>query len=116
MKSLIYSIITSMIDWYTIEYLYPRAYKKFITVMFPNVGVISTSTLNLYDQKKLYRFFDQEGIYLNIEMYNPNQWVYSISFHNGTVIAPSQFSKITREETECDGFIECFRMLEKRLT
>lgn len=105
-----------MIDWYTIEYLYPKAFNKFICVMFPNVGIISTSTLNLYDQKKLYRFFDKEGIYLNIEMYNPNQWVYTISFHNGTVIAPSQFSKTTREETECEGFIECFKMLENKLT
>lgn len=115
MKSTIYTIITGMIDWYTVEYLYPKAFKKFSTVMFPNVGVISTSTLNLYDQKKLYRFFDKEGIYLNIEMYNPNQWGYSISFYNGTVISPSQFSKPNREETECEGFIECFKLLEKTL-
>jgi hypothetical protein len=104
-----------MIDWYVIEYLYPMAFKKFIKSMFPNVGVVSTSTLKLYDYRKLYRFFDKEGIYLNIEMYNPNQWVFSISLENGIVFGPTQTSKPTREEVEIDGFFECFKILEKKL-
>lgn len=104
-----------MIDWYTIEYLYPTAFKKFINSMFPNVGIVSISTLNLYDHRKLYRFFDNEGIYLNIEMYNPNQWFFSISLQNGTVFGPTQSSKPTREEVEIDGFFECFKQLEKKM-
>jgi len=105
-----------MIDWYIIEYLYPKAFEKFIDIMFPNVGVISMSTLNLYDHKKLYRFFDKEGIYLNVEMYNPKQWFFSISLHNGTVFGPSQSSKPTREEVELNGFLESFKILEKKLS
>lgn len=103
-----------MFDWYMIEYLYPKAFKKFIKVMFPNVGVICTSLLKFYDIKKLYRFFDNQGIFLNIEMYNPNQWGYSISLHNGSVICPTQQSKPTREDIECEGFFECFKFLEKK--
>ena len=102
-------------DWYVVEYLYPDAFNRFKDVMFPNLGVISVSTLECYDVKKLYRFFDGEGVYLNVEMYNPHQWVFSISLHNGIVFGPSQESKSTREQTECDGFLECFKVLEKKL-
>lgn len=84
--------------------------------MFPNVGVLSISTITTYDLKKLYRFFDKEGIYLTLEMYNPKQWIFTISLSNGTVFGPTQSSKETREEAESDGFSECFRILEKKLT
>lgn len=100
-------------DWYTVEYLYPNALSKFKERMFPNVGVLSLSTLLYYDNKRLYQFFDKEGVYLSIEMYNPHQWVFSISLHNGIVFGPTQESKKTREGAEEDGFFECFRVLEK---
>jgi hypothetical protein len=100
-------------DWYSIEYLYPNALSKFKERMFPNVGVLSLSTLVYYDNKKLYQFFDKEGVYLSIEMYNPRQWVFSISLHNGIVFGPTQESKKSREEAEEDGFFECFRVLDK---
>ena len=54
-----------MIDWYTIEYLYPESFKRFTNTMFPNMGVLSISSLEGYDIKKLYHFFDKEGIYFN---------------------------------------------------
>ena len=101
-------------DWYVIEYLYPIAFQRFKDTMFPNVGIISLSTLGLYDSKKLYQFFDKEGVYLTVEMYNPHQWVFTISLKNGIVFGPTQESKTTREETETDGFIECFRILDKK--
>jgi len=101
-----------MIDWYSIEYLYPNSFKRFISAMFPNVGVLSLSTLEFYDTKKLYYFFDKEGVYLTIEMYNPHQWVFSISLSNGIVFGPTQDSKSTRPEVEFDGFTECFRILD----
>lgn len=101
-----------MIDWYTIEYLYPKAFKEFSKKMFPNVGVLSISSLEFYDTKKLYHFFDREGVYLTIEMYNPKQWVFSISLQSGIVFGPTQESKTTREETEQSGFIECFKVLD----
>ena len=110
----IFLIIIDM-DWYVIEYLYPTAFQRFKDTMFPNVGVISLSTLGLYDSKKLYQFFDKEGVYLTVEMYNPYQWVFTISLKNGIVFGPTQESKVTREETETDGFIECFRILDKKL-
>ena len=100
-------------DWYVIEYLYPIAFQRFKDIMFPTVGVISLSTLGLYDSKKLYQFFDKEGVYLTIEMYNPHQWVFSISLANGIVFGPTQDSKTTRSEVEYDGFLECFRILDK---
>ena len=65
-------------DWYTVEYLYPNGFKKFTEKMFPYVGVVSLTTLEFYDIKKLYHFFDKEGIYLAIEMYKKNQWVFNI--------------------------------------
>lgn len=107
-------IIKSM-NWYIVEQSYPEAFVRFKDVMFPNLGVISISTLECYDVKKLYRFFDGEGVYLNIEMYNPYQWVFSVSLHNGIVFGPTQESKTTREEVEYDGFLECFKVLDKKL-
>jgi hypothetical protein len=83
--------------------------------MFPNVGVLSISTIATYDLKKLYRFFDKEGVYLTIEMYNPKQWVFSISLQNGIVLGPDQSSKSNREDIEYDGFLECFKLLNKKL-
>ena len=102
-------------DWYVIEYLYPDSFKRFTSTMFPNVGIISLSTLGLYDSKKLYHFFDREGIYLTVEMYNPKQWVFTVSLKNGIVFGPTQDSIPTREETETDGFLECFRLLDKKI-
>jgi hypothetical protein len=108
--------IIDMLDWYSIKYLYPSAFKKFTEVMFPNVGVESVSTLELYDMKKLYWFFDRDGIYLTIEMYSKSNWDFCISLSNGISIGPSKETKKTREEIECDGFFECFRFLEKKIT
>ena len=100
-------------DWYTIEYLYPNGFKRFSEIMFPNVGVLSLNTLGFYDNKKLYQFFDKEGIYLNLEMLKKNHWVYNISLSNGIVLGPGQKSTSTREETEIEGFFECFKILDK---
>jgi hypothetical protein len=102
-----------MMDWYMIEFLHPNALNRFKEIMFPNLGVISLSSLHVYDVKKLYQFFDKEGIYLTIEMYNPHQWVFTVSLSNGVVFGPTQESKTTREAIEFDGFLECFRILEK---
>jgi hypothetical protein len=102
-------------EWYTIEYLYPNSFKKFVDKMFPNVGLLSLSTLEYYDTKKLYRFFDEEGVYLTIEMYNPHQWVFSVSLDNGIVFGPTKESRKTREETECEGFLECFKILDRKI-
>lgn len=104
-----------MIDWYVIEYLYPKSFKRFAQTMFPNTGIISLSVLYVYDQKKLYQFFDNEGIYLTIDKYGPKQWFYTISFKNGVVIVPEQESKCDRESIEIEGFIECFKQLENKL-
>lgn len=109
-----YHIIKSM-DWYIIQYLYPRAFKRFTEIMFPNVGLPCVSLLTYFDQKKLYRFFDKEGVYLNVEMYNKHQWVFTISLENGMVFGPTEESKISREDSENSGFIECFKVLEKKL-
>jgi hypothetical protein len=102
-------------DWYTIEYLYPESFKKFTEVMFPNVGMVSLSILSHYDIKKLYGFFDNEGVYLIIEKYTNNNWSYSISTHNGFTFVPSQINRETRDEIEIDGFIECFKTLDKKI-
>lgn len=104
-----------MIDWYVIEYLYPESFKRFTNTMFPNVGVISLSTLNNYDIKKLYLFFDKEGFYLNIERCCPHQWVYHISLDNGVVFGNGKSTCYTREDIEVDGFTECFKLLDKKL-
>lgn len=104
-----------MMDWYIIQYLYPSAMGRFCETMFPNLGVPCVSVLEFYDIKKLYSFFDKQGIYLTVEMYTKDAWAYTVSFDDGRVIAPSQESKRRREEIESDGFEECFRLLEKKL-
>lgn len=102
-------------DWYIIQHLYPRAMERFCEIMFPNLGVPCISVLEFYDIKKLYHFFDKQGIYLTVEMYTKNMWVYTISLDDGRVIVPTQSSKERREEIENDGFEECFRILENKL-
>lgn len=104
-----------MMNWLDIKNNYPKSYEHFVSGMFPNVGIPSVSSLNFFDNKKLYKFFDDNGIYLNIEMYNPRQWVFTVSLKNGIVIGNGLNSRETREEVEIDGFNECFKMLEKRL-
>ena len=102
-------------DWYVIQYLYPTALNRFCNTMFPNVGVPCISVLEFYDIKKLYHFFDKQGIYLTVEMITRDMWVYAISLDNGRVIAPCQDSKKRREDIEVEGFYECFRLLESKL-
>lgn len=102
-------------DWYLIEYLYPAAFNKFKEIMFPNAGILSLSTLDLYDNKKLFYFFDKQGIYLGVEVLQPNQWIYSVSLKNGIVYGPKQESKNSRDEIEIEGFTECFRILDNIL-
>jgi hypothetical protein len=104
-----------MIDWYNIKENYPKSFERFIAVMFPNLGVPCLNSLSLFDLKKLYKFFDDDGVYLNIEMYNKNQWFFTISLKNGYVVGNGNMSRQTREEIEVDGFKECFKMLEKKL-
>lgn len=104
-----------MFDWYTIKYLFPNAFAKFAEVMFPNVGIESISTLEYFDIKKLYHFFDKEGIYLTVEMYTKNDWDFCISIHSNVNFSSSKERKRTREEIEIDGFTECFRFLEKKI-
>lgn len=106
-----------MIDWYVIEYLYPESYKKFCEVMFPNVGVITPSILNNYDLKKLFQFFDNNGVFLNIEKCYQNQWIYHIIIENGLgkTNVYANGIKTTRNEIEIDGFIECFKLLDKKI-
>ena len=100
-------------DWYTIKYLYPDAFERFAKSMFPNTGIVSLSTLYYYDTKKLYYFFDKEGMYLLIERYNKSIWNYTISLHNGVSLGPGENSKKSREECEEEGFLHCFKMLDK---
>ena len=107
-------LFTSM-DWYIVQYLYPKAFQKFSDTMFPNVGVVSLSTLQMYDNKKLYQFFDKQGVFLTVERLNNSQWLFSISLKNGIVYGPKQESKTTRDEIEVDGFSECFRILDNLL-
>lgn len=102
-------------DWYVIQYLYPTALNRFCNTMFPNVGVPCVSVLEFYDVKKLYHFFDKQGIYLTVEMITKDMWVYTVSLENGNVIAPCQDSKKRREDIEVEGFYECFRLLESKL-
>lgn len=102
-------------DWHKIESTYPESFKEFISSMFPNVGLLSISTLNYFDIKKLYKFFDNKGIYLTIEMYNRNMWGYSISLDNGIVIGLTNEGKKNREDVEMEGFIECFKILNRLL-
>ncbi len=102
-------------DWYSIEFLFPNSYRDFIESMFPNVGIISVSTLYYFDTKKLYRYFDKKGIFLTTELFRSYCWGYTISLQNGVVFGPSQEFKNSREEIESDGFMECFKILDKML-
>lgn len=102
-------------DWYVIQYLYPTALNRFCNTMFPNVGVPCVSVLEFYDIKKLYYFFDKQGIYLTVEMITRDMWVYTMSLENGKVISPCQDSKKRREDIEVEGFYECFQLLESKL-
>lgn len=104
-----------MIDWYVIEYLYPESFKRFTDTMFPNIGVPSISILQNYDIKKLYLFFDKQGVYLNVERCCPHIWLFNISLDNGMVFGSGSGTKFSREEIEEEGFIECFRLLDKKL-
>jgi hypothetical protein len=83
--------------------------------MFPNVGIISLSTLNHYDIKKLYGFFDNQGIFLIVENFGKNSWSYTISTQNNFVFSPKQINRHNREEIEIDGFFECFKLLNKNV-
>lgn len=100
-----------MFNWKKIKEEYPRSYRKFVDTMFPYVGVIGVSTLNLFDVRKLYYFFDKQGIYLTIERIGNDQWLYTISLYNGNVLCPRQGTQKTREEVENEGFMECFKVL-----
>lgn len=102
-------------DWYTIKYLYPLAFEKFIKIMFPSVGLSSMVTLETYDIKQLYTFFDKEGIFLLTEIISTKLWVYNISTMNNKTIGISKNSKPTREDIEIEGFYECFNILESKL-
>jgi hypothetical protein len=48
-------------------------------------------------------------------MYTKDAWLYTISYDDGRVIAPTQESRKDRLDVESDGFEECFRLLENRL-
>lgn len=105
-----------MLDWKFIETNHPVAFDKFVNVMFPNTGVPSLSSLTYYDIKKLYRFFDKFGIFLTVEMFTRDRWLFIITKGNGTVVSSQNINCGTREESEICGFIDCFEILEKRLT
>lgn len=104
-----------MLNWRKIKEDCPRSYDKFVETMFPYVGVMGTSTLHLFETKKLYYFFDKNGIYLTIERIGPNQWLYTISLFNGKVVCPQQSSRESRDEVEIDGFTECFKILNNEV-
>lgn len=104
-----------MMNWYVIQYLYPNAMGRFCERMFPNLGVPCVSVLEFYDIKKLYNFFDKQGVILTIEMYAKDMWIYIISLDDGGVISSTNQSKSTREDVEKEGFEECFRLLEGKI-
>lgn len=105
-----------MINWKKIRILYPHAYHRFVEVMFPYVGVIGLSTLYLFESKKLYYFFDKEKVFLTVERFGPNQWLYIITLGDGRVLCPDQESRNSRDEIEMDGFMECFRVLNNQMS
>jgi hypothetical protein len=104
-----------MMDWYIIEKHYPKALTEFTNTMFPNIGLPCISLLSYYEIKKLYNFFDKNGIYLTVEMITKNNWVYSISLIDGKCIIPYQNVKENRELIEVEGFNECFKLLENKM-
>ena len=100
-------------DWYELEYLFPKAFQRFKESMFPHTGLPSLTALEYYDIKKLYYFFDKEGVYLIVERLKSDIWVHTITT-NDYVLGPGDFKK-TREDCEINGFTECFRLLDKKL-
>lgn len=102
-------------DWYEINYLYPQALERFSTVMFPNTGIPSLSLLEFYDIKKLYSFFDKQGIYMTVEMIHKSAWVFTITTDKGQTCAVCSGTKTMREDIEIEGFNECFAILEKKI-
>jgi len=102
-------------DWYVIQYLYPSAMRRFCERMFPNLGVPCVAVLEFYDIKKLYHFFDKQGVFLTVEMYAKDMWIYTISLDGGRVISSTNQSKSKREDIETEGFEECFRLLDNRI-
>jgi len=104
-----------MIQWKKIKNNYPHSYKRFVEVMFPYVGVIGVSTLDVFDTKRLFFFFDKESVFLNVERLGPYQWVYTISLSDGRGSFPEQETRQTRDEIEIDGFNECFKVLNREL-
>jgi len=105
-----------MIQWKKIKNNYPHSYKRFVEVMFPYVGVIGVSTLDVFDTKSLFFFFDKENVFLNVERMGSYQWIYTISLSDGRGSFPKQETRQTREEIEIDGFNECFKVLDRELT
>lgn len=101
-------------DWYIIEYLYPNSYKKFVDNMFPNTGVLCISTLNNYDIRKLYTFFDNQGYFLILELDINKNWTYSLNC-NGWIITQYEQPKKSREQIEIDGFTYCFKQMEEHI-
>jgi hypothetical protein len=104
-----------MVDWYNIKNTCPNAFTTFVNVMFPNIGLPCISILTHYDIKKLYHFFDKQGIFLTIEMFTKDSWVFTISLNDGRVFTPCKEFKPSRETIEIDGFNECFIVLEKKI-
>lgn len=108
------NIIINYMDWYEIEYVYPKSYERFVNTMFPNVGVISISLLNNFDIKKLYNFFDKEGYFLILELNNNNNWTYIVKKDNW-ILGGGNETRKTREEIEIIGFNYCFKQLETNI-
>lgn len=104
-------IIINYMDWYEIEYIYPKSYQRFIDIMFPNVGILSISILKNFDIKKLYYFFDKEGYYLILELNNNDNWSYVVKKDNW-ILSGDNETKKTREEIEIIGFNYCFKQME----
>ena len=104
-----------MLDWYVIEVFFPKSFESFSKTMFPNVGIPGITVLQYYDIKKLYRFFDKNGIYLTVEMLTKYHWIYNVSMNDNRTVFPCQEPKQNRESTEVDGFFECFRLMEIKL-
>jgi len=104
-----------MIEWKKIKNSYPHSYNRFVEVMFPYVGVIGVSTLDVFDTKRLFFFFDKQNVFLNVERLGPYQWIYTISLSDGRGSFPKQETRKTRDEMEIDGFHECFRVLNGEL-
>lgn len=105
-----------MIDWYSVKFLYPLSFQRFVQTMYPNTGLVSLNMLKYFDNKKLYSFFDKEGIFLTIERYPTSQWVYNITLMNGTVSSPTTETLFSRDDAEYVGFYECFQLLNDSLS